>query len=409
MRNDLHKCSLVRLSLALVCGFVLAGNLAVGQEKETRRSETVEETIQESLILKLKHTAPAEMKQKLEKMLGKLPTDCTIQANPSKNLLTLSGDQQWITATSAIVSLLESQHILESQNQETRPTKETHIFQLRHSQAKQVSTILMDLYQDLIAANSLKIATDSHTNSIIVAADQNLIKSLEQLIHTLDVQPKAEQQKSVIEHVELKNLSPTVAIQQRQSRYPDLVLQIIGPNMVIMRGPQDQVEKYSTELRKLDSASAKPVYNVMIRVVWLASSELTTPAGNVVPKDLQESMGKLTQKMGLGDLRTAAQFIINQRNMEGAEFHGSGTVSLQDTCEIGINGNVQIKEKNESELFININVTKGDKEICQLATNISAPLGHPVILGMTPIDSQPSLFVVQIMETKRVDTQKNKQ
>ena len=36
--------------------------------------------------------------------------------------------------------------------------------------------------------------------------------------------------------------------------------------------------------------------------------------------------------------------------------------------------------------------------LCNLNTTIAAKPGHPVILGMTPVDSKASIFVVQILE-----------
>ena len=35
---------------------------------------------------------------------------------------------------------------------------------------------------------------------------------------------------------------------------------------------------------------------------------------------------------------------------------------------------------------------------CELSSTISAPIGQPVIFGMTPIESKTSLFVVQVLD-----------
>ena len=55
---------------------------------------------------------------------------------------------------------------------------------------------------------------------------------------------------------------------------------------------------------------------------------------------------------------------------------------------------------------INEGNAKDTAEICNISTEISAPIGHFVVLGVTPTRSMTSVFVVQVLAKETIAPRK---
>jgi hypothetical protein len=116
-----------------------------------------------------------------------------------------------------------------------------------------------------------------------------------------------------------------------------------------------------------------------------------------LPEDLKEVLPGLS-KLGIDKPRLAAQTLVNVTS--GSRFQTRGVAKLDSPCQFSVSG--QFTGSNEPpKLHIDIRATRpgqpGPAEICSLQTEISAPLGHLVVLGLTPTEAATSVFVVQVL------------
>jgi hypothetical protein len=133
---------------------------------------------------------------------------------------------------------------------------------------------------------------------------------------------------------------------------------------------------------------------MQVRLVWLVDASIAEETGTPVPDDLAEAIAKLSRKMGVGELRTAAQMFVNANASEVGTFRSTGTALVGGPCELEFEG---VLTKQGRRLEVGVDAKKGEKALCHIRTTINARPGHPVILGMTPVDSMPSVFVVELL------------
>lgn len=253
--------------------------------------------------------------------------------------------------------------------QEAQPTQikqsseqsEQHvqIYRIKHQDAAglmRTISAITENHGSFGAPQSVRIALDAGTNSLIVSGDEKTQKLIQSLLQNLDVSsPKPK---------------------------------IIEP----------------------------AVRDVMIRIVWLVDEKLVEGDATSIPPDLIPTVEKLSTKFGLGKLVTAGQIIINQHVTQQTQFDGSGTAAIQGKSEFKVRGTSRFKDDQVAELEVHVQTTSlsieqspvvqqmgaSRKAACELASKISAPIGRPVFFGMAPIESKTSLFVVQVLDANSV-------
>lgn len=172
-------------------------------------------------------------------------------------------------------------------------------------------------------------------------------------------------------------------------------------------------EPVSTQLEILDPEPPHELAgDLQIRLVWLVGG-LADDAAAVPPADL-ESVTRELEKMGVTNLTMAAQLVVNVT--EGEKFSVSGTAKVNEPCSLqaaGLLGRTSLEQPpagisaDESWLRLEISarVTGGEQRqpLCTLQTTVKAPIGQSVVLGITPVQSKPSVFVLQLRRTARSD------
>ena len=87
------------------------------------------------------------------------------------------------------------------------------------------------------------------------------------------------------------------------------------------------------------------------------------------------------------------------------EFGLHCTTVLDDRpCEVSMAGSLREALDEAASLRIEIRAEGylpelGDnkRNLCDLETEVVAPLGHPVVLGVTPVGQRTSVFVLQVL------------
>jgi hypothetical protein len=141
--------------------------------------------------------------------------------------------------------------------------------------------------------------------------------------------------------------------------------------------------------------------DLQLRLVWLVKSpnadEFVPP-----PDDLKETLPALA-KLGIDKPRLAAQTLVNLS--ANNEFRADGTVNLVDQVKFMVSGRCQ-DGKEGPTLSISVRaVGPNNVDLSTISTEITAPIGHLVVLGATPTRSLTSVFVVQMLRSERPKSQ----
>src|SRR4029077_6556385 len=107
-------------------------------------------------------------------------------------------------------------------------------------------------------------------------------------------------------------------------------------------------------------------------------------------------------KLGIDRPRLVSQTMVN--GTVGTQFRAHGVAKLDGAaCRLTVSGRLSVKGDTPA-LEISLNASQpaargtGETSLCELRTEITAPIGHFVVLGMTPMDAMTSVFVVQVLK-----------
>ncbi len=259
-------------------------------------------------------------------------------------------------------------------------------------------------------ANESAIAVDQRTNSIIVNAPVDKVARIRSILTKLDVAPDPRKADPG-----MLSVIPLGSIQPDKSLEDALKLVFLGkfPNSnftldrqrkaVIIWGDDNtkrvaldllaRLEETGREIQKLSGASM----DVRIRVIWLVNGLASQKEAPPLPEDLKEILPGLA-KLGIDQPRLAAQTLVNVT--ANRAFQTTGMAKLDYSCLYTVGGLFNAgtePPKLEIEIRATRQKEKSTEEICSLRTTISAPLGHLVVLGITPTQETTSAFVVQVL------------
>ena len=178
-------------------------------------------------------------------------------------------------------------------------------------------------------------------------------------------------------------------------------------NTVIVQGKPDTLNVIEAVLLRLDQrpAAAPSPNTYQLRVMWLVDG-LQRDRVRKMPASLDDVVTELA-KIDMANPSIVAQVVINTTG----PFEAAGTAKLDRPCDLRISGSVQDgisahgTEQARPKLQISIEASESlpnasnatVKMLCQLETTIKIPLKHYVVLGVTPVDSMNSAFVIQVL------------
>ena len=303
------------------------------------------------------------------------------------------------------------------------PEEFTTSYGLKYANASTIARLLGKQFAEL------HVAADERTNSLVISGPMARVKSISDLIRYVDFD-----QDRKISVFTLRAIEPDEAFEA------GLKLLFKGTTgnfavdrarkTVIVSANQATLETVEAVIAKLElMQKARPVGDVQVRVVWLVNPTQKADDPDAKPlalpapsDDLKEVLPALA-KLGFTEPRVAAQFVINGK--PNTAFQASGTGFLPYT-EVTVTLSGQFGESGERiDMRMAIEVSglapnrerlarpgfgknKADvaatplmKEVLDhLETNITAPPGHFVVLGVTPMYRLTSAFVVQVLGEK---------
>lgn len=245
-------------------------------------------------------------------------------------------------------------------------------FHLKYSRADDVS----DVIKVLIAEKAdVRLAADKRTNRLIVQGPQEVVSTVTEAIEQLDVeQPRKD-------HVGAFHVGEKASVRRALNELNALTLKSVyyRNGELIVTADSKELLNRAEEIIKADLTSRPDPH--MIRVVWLASNQSEPKP---TPDDIQPVLVEL-KKHGVTDMSIAAQASIRTLG----EFEAS--------CVTTSGENLSMFGTHEAgTLEISLRVTSGEERILSVRTQIDAPLGHPVVLGLSPMPKGNSAFVVMV-------------
>jgi hypothetical protein len=282
---------------------------------------------------------------------------------------------------------------------------EMRVFHARHVKAQDLAQTIRTIWGQRLGPQ-LSVAVDERSNSVIVMAGAGELALVETLVNKLDAASDADRSGNVIRILPLSHaradgglvnalglVLPKGSFQVDQLR-----------NQVIVSGDPKTVEGAESFIRHLDTLQSKPKSpQVQVRLVWLASgsNDVRKP-----PEDMKAVITELA-KLGIEEPCLVSQTSVAAQ--PDAQFRLEGLAGLgTPPYRLSVSGKLLgAPGELTNRLQISIQATQaagpgaaGSNQIGRLDTEITAPPGQFVVLGMTPTETTTSVFVVQILPKK---------
>jgi Bacterial type II/III secretion system short domain len=312
-----------------------------------------------------------------------------------------------LTGSALLVNALFAQPPQKNQSPAEKPPNEVFVVPLRNAAASEVSQALSSVFSDG-GRGGVNISVDQRTNAIIIVAPAGRIAEIKDLISKLDVQvseppstPRAEVRIFSLRNSPDKSVQDAVKLVLASHGLANTNVAIDSTrNQVIVSADKPTLDVVQAILARLDTPlPRRPSGDLQLRVVWLVKGSNPDEFGPP-PEDLKEVLTALA-KIGIDKPRLAAQTLINMT--PSSEFRASGTLQLGNLCQFSVSGHFSDRS-DPAGLNISLNA-KDSAEICNISTEISAPIGHFVVLGVTPTRSMTSVFVVQVLAKETIAPQ----
>jgi hypothetical protein len=274
--------------------------------------------------------------------------------------------------------------------------------------------------KEALGGKGVRVIGDDRTNSLLVSANDSALDAVKKLLVTLDkeaTREKFEHGLNIIRlrHIRADNLLES-ALKTVLGHGPVKIALDPTTNSVMLAGERSATDALAVLIERLDQPPRKePAGREMqVRVVWLASGPRSDDVKEAPqpPADLKEVVAELA-KIGVRDPILVSQAVVNAATNGNFEIQGSAHLAPAapghppTPCSLTVSGEVIDKPGETPALQVNIAATgttlrglsaaNRPTPICRIQTQIAAPLGHPVVLGVTPTDHTTSVFVVQLI------------
>jgi Bacterial type II/III secretion system short domain len=285
------------------------------------------------------------------------------------------------------------------------PTTEMQVLQAKFVKARELGPVI----QQILANHwGLRVSFDERSNSVIVVATPEDMATVRELIKNLDV-PKPSSEESRVVFLPLKYTKIDSGLQNALARLlpSNSYVFDVERNQIIVSGDKKILEAAMFLLDKLDRPPDTPKISpkeMQIRVIWLASGP-PHKEGRKPPDDMKEVVAELA-KMGVEQPRLVAQTMVS--TLPGNQFRTEGLAELDQTYRLTVSGTMSSNHQLQISIAASLAGPRGQgpftvptpAPIARLDTEITAPPGHSVVLGMTPTPNSTSVFVVQILPKK---------
>ena len=270
---------------------------------------------------------------------------------------------------------------------------EIRIFQLTNLEAADAQRILREILADTGADTDKppRLIVGPTPDRLIAAGSAPMLERVETLLKRFDA-PREPNQKTTYHVIPLDKLSaPEIQGVAAALGLADTRIQAeTVTNSLMVAGPLDAIAQVKQLVASFEERIAsRKVPTIRLRIVWLVDGSLAPDETPAVPEDLADIVAPLSKKLGFGELRTASQMVIGAGASNGTEFNANGTAMLKQTCNIQLAGTFDNTTNRAT-----VQIAAG---VCNLLASVKALPGRPTVVGMTSIDSKPTLFIIEVL------------
>jgi hypothetical protein len=290
-------------------------------------------------------------------------------------------------------------------------------YYLRYADAGSIEDTLQRLAPNLPIRS---LAVDARSNRILIMAQPEVQKQVEALLELLDTPAEEKEPGQLrvfrVEHAPVESVVPILS-EVFASDEVRISADTRTNSIVVLASPA-QLAELEALIKMVDRESEPRLDLPMpfhVRVIWLAdgleADDAPEPAG-----DLKDVLAEL-EKIGVTGLRQVGQATVY--TLDDCEFeinclptYGEGAsemkISGRLNAEHGDLPYLSISVSAEQTLYVGptkpgplvkpARVTH--RGLVSLQTDITAPYGHYVVLGVTPVEKTTSVFVVQVTPSK---------
>ena len=251
---------------------------------------------------------------------------------------------------------------------------------------------------------SPRFAVDTRANRILAFVDQPTMNAIRAMLLQLDRPEKRDSAGPKLMALKLHFASPSDV----QAAIHQLVFDQSGFNSYadertktfFARGTEEGITRLKALVERLDVAAptARPREGVLLRIVWLVDKALAGGDAPAVPDDYKSPIERLRKQLGFGELRMATQMVVSFDPVDGAQFESTASAKAKRLLVLRACGRVSQKVPGERQLRLQLIGQAENENLCNLDTTCSGTLQwQPMIVGMTTVNSQPSVFVIQFL------------
>lgn len=356
-------------------------------------------------VYRLQNSAADEVAKSLEVLVP----GAVVNEDPKTNMIHVIASKQVHQQVAAFIRQLDG---------ESTPRR-VQIVVLQHRPAEDATKLLNEILKDDPRAGDVNIIADDRANALIIRSTEEDFHYVEELVRVIDADQTSTNRQ--VKLFPLKHADATAAGELLSSLFVDKGQFAVDSrsNSLVVTGDEGFLAVVEAVLQNLDAEvqpAPKELEQLQIRILWIVGGADWTATGAerpdlaAIPDDLADVAGEL-ESLGIGDPRIATQMVVHT----SGQFSISGSARLENSIQVIVQGSVALGVGTGagSRPTLDISIDASDASVpasfgrpqagrlCELETTLKAPLGQIVVLGVSPIDSKSSAFVVQVLSTEK--------
>lgn len=370
---------------------------------------------QKAKVYYLKHAQADELARTISALYAdtKEAAGIKVVAESITNALLISAPDE---ATKQIEELLQALDAAAAEAAEAPKVvalPDIQVFTLRNASARDSLNVI-----DNLVGAGVQVTADDRTNSLIATGPKKELEILEALLIRLDEGQNASAailkayplqhatSEKIVNTLNQLGLSATYSMDAEHRR-------------LLVRGNEDAQKSVAEMLQTIDvgepNAWQEPL---QLRIVWLVEEKLAGKDAKDPAKNLERVVQTLNDRLDVTNLKMAAQLLVTidpTKDDPNQTFTAHGTTSLQEGVSTRLEAAGQIVGQTGGTPTIQLSIeasqadqgpdrgfggrsnTPSSRTLTSLTTKVMAPPGHSIVLGMTPIQSADSVFVLQLL------------
>ena len=302
--------------------------------------------------------------------------------------------------------------------------RDLHIYEPKWAKANELASLLSNLYRARRGdAPLLQVTVDEKTNRLFLSADAANWGEITALLAKIDVQTSAGGDGRSLEFIPLgRGLSGDYESLQNVlnmlfANNPTVKYSLVpSKNLLILNADEKaraEVQKLcialaeSREPARAPESVARTLPTMQIRLLWLVDSQAQKD-GSALTGDVLKIVPVLA-KLGVEHPRLLSNSLVTCiANVEpGFTTTGNAFFGGEAQAFVHFKGHCGIVDSNHVALSVDLRINSEEDDtgksvtgLAGITTEIQTPLGHYVVLGMTPSQGKTSVFVIQVTKVE---------